>query len=118
MPQELCRQMCNESHMATNLSLDPEQVLALRAALEGEEIVVTTGLVLQELLQGFSGARARKGIIERFAALPLLAPDRTGPDRTGRTTSTPPSCATHAAAQAFRSAPSTPCWRNSAYATT
>ena len=26
------------------------QVLALRAALEGEEIVVTTGLVLQELL--------------------------------------------------------------------
>ena len=52
------------------------QVLALRAALEGEEIVVTTGLVLQELLQGFSGPRARKDIIERFAALPLLAPDR------------------------------------------
>jgi len=36
------------------------QVLALRAALEGEEIVVTTGLVLQELLQGFSGLRAHK----------------------------------------------------------
>jgi len=52
------------------------QVLALRTALEGEEIVVTTGLVLQELLQGFSGPRARKDIIERFAALPLLAPDR------------------------------------------
>ena len=62
--------------MATNLSLDPEQGLALRAALEGEEIVATTGLVLQELLQGFSGARARKDIIERFAALSLLAPDR------------------------------------------
>ena len=52
------------------------QVRALRNALEGEEIVVTTGLVLQELLQGFAGPRARKDIIERFAALPLLGPDR------------------------------------------
>jgi predicted nucleic acid-binding protein len=52
------------------------QVSALRDALEGDEIVVTTGLVLQELLQGFAGPRARKGIIERFAALPLLGPDR------------------------------------------
>ena len=52
------------------------QVRALRVALEGEEIVVTTGLVLQELLQGFAGPRARKDIIERFAALPLLGPDR------------------------------------------
>jgi predicted nucleic acid-binding protein len=52
------------------------QVRALRDALEGEEIVVTTGLVLQELLQGFAGPRGRKDIIERFAALPLLGPDR------------------------------------------
>jgi predicted nucleic acid-binding protein len=52
------------------------QVGALRKALEGDEIVVTTGLVLQELLQGFAGPRARKDIIERFAALPLLGPDR------------------------------------------
>ena len=52
------------------------QVRAFRNALEGEEIVVTTGLVLQELLQGFAGPRARKDIIERFAALPLLGPDR------------------------------------------
>ncbi len=52
------------------------QVRALRGALEGEEIIVTTGLILQELLQGFAGPRARKGIIDRFAALPLLAPDR------------------------------------------
>ena len=52
------------------------QVTALREALEGDELVVTTGLVLQELLQGFAGPRARKDIIERFAALPLLSPDR------------------------------------------
>jgi len=52
------------------------QVSALRQALQGEEIVVTTGLVLQELLQGFTGPRARRDIIERFAALPLVHPDR------------------------------------------
>lgn len=52
------------------------EVELLRGALEGGEMVLTTGLILQELLQGFSGPRARKEIIERFAALPLLPPDR------------------------------------------
>jgi predicted nucleic acid-binding protein len=52
------------------------QIAALRAALEGGETVATTGLVLQELLQGFAGPRARKDIIQRFAALPLVIPDR------------------------------------------
>ena len=52
------------------------EVLALRQALEGDETIVTTGVILQELLQGFSGPRARKDIIERFSALPLLVPDR------------------------------------------
>ena len=52
------------------------EVKALRQALEGGEIVVTTGLILQELLQGFAGPRASKDIVERFTALPLLVPDR------------------------------------------
>jgi len=52
------------------------QTRALVQALEAGQLVVTTGLVLQELLQGFSGPKARAGILERFAALPLLAPDR------------------------------------------
>jgi hypothetical protein len=52
------------------------EVDALRHALEAGETVVTTGLILQELLQGFSGPRGRADIIERFSALPLLAPDR------------------------------------------
>ena len=52
------------------------QVAALRAALEGDDIVVTTGLVLQELLQGFAGPKAQSDIIERFAALPIVSPDR------------------------------------------
>jgi hypothetical protein len=38
--------------------------------------VVTTGLVLQELLQGFNGPRAVAAIVERFQALPLIHPDR------------------------------------------
>jgi predicted nucleic acid-binding protein len=51
-------------------------VEALRAALDGGEPIVTTGLILQELLQGFAGPRAHKEIVQRFAALPLLVPDR------------------------------------------
>ena len=52
------------------------EVIALRQALEGGETVVTAGLVLQELLQGFAGPRARKDIVERFTALPFLNPER------------------------------------------
>ncbi len=57
------------------VSTAPE-VRVLRDALEGGETILVTGLVLQELLQGFSGPKARKDIIDRFAALPLLAPSR------------------------------------------
>ncbi|MBS0376271.1 MAG: PIN domain-containing protein [Proteobacteria bacterium] len=52
------------------------QVEALRASLTGGETVATTGLVLQELLQGLAGPRARKDIVERLTALPLVVPDR------------------------------------------
>ena len=38
--------------------------------------MVTTGLVLQELLQGFYGPKAQEQIVDRFSAIPLLAPDR------------------------------------------
>lgn len=48
----------------------------LRQAIGAGEALFSTGLVLQELLQGFSGPKARDAIIERFAALPLLVPDR------------------------------------------
>jgi predicted nucleic acid-binding protein len=52
------------------------QVLQLKKALLGSEVIVTTGLILQELLQGFLGPKAHTQIVERFAALPLLQPDR------------------------------------------
>ena len=53
-----------------------QAVEVLRTALEGADQVFTTGLVLQELLQGFSGPKARSQLIERFAALAFLQPDR------------------------------------------
>ena len=52
------------------------EVEALRRALEEGQEIASTGLVLQELLQGFSGPRARERIIAHFSAFPLLAPDR------------------------------------------
>ncbi|MCW3492270.1 PIN domain-containing protein [Microbacterium sp. SSM24] len=48
----------------------------LRRALGGKDIVVTTGLILQELLQGFVPDRAGAQIVERFASMPLVEPDR------------------------------------------
>ena len=52
------------------------EVGALIHALESGERVVTTGFVLQELLQGFSGPKAFDQIVERFSALPMLTPNR------------------------------------------
>lgn len=52
------------------------EVSRLRAALEGGESLVTTGLVLQELLQGFAGPKAHEQITQRLAALPFVFPDR------------------------------------------
>jgi len=52
------------------------QVDALIDALETGNRVLCTGLILQELLQGFSGPKAKQQIVERFAAFPLLNPDR------------------------------------------
>ena len=52
------------------------EVQALKDALLGDDFVVTTGLVLQELLQGVTGARSHSPILSRFAALQLIQPDR------------------------------------------
>ena len=48
----------------------------LREALASQEAVYTTGLVLQELLQGFRGPKAHDSIVEHFAALPMIVPGR------------------------------------------
>lgn len=51
------------------------QVRALIGAFSGREAIFTTGLVLQELLQGFAGPKAHIQIVERFSALTLLTPE-------------------------------------------
>ena len=55
---------------------DCKAVSRLKAALKDGENVFTTGLILQELLQGFKGPKARRRIIEDFAPLPLIIPER------------------------------------------
>lgn len=52
----------------------PEVALLARALKMGDT-VLTTGLILQELLQGFEGPRASDQIMRHFAVLPFIAPD-------------------------------------------
>ena len=53
-----------------------DEVRALKRIIEQGVTILTTGLVLQELLQGFSGPKAHAQILDRFSAVPLLVPDR------------------------------------------
>ena len=55
---------------------DCREVSRLKMALLGGEGVFTTGLILQELLQGFNGPKARRRIIETFAVLPMIVPEK------------------------------------------
>jgi predicted nucleic acid-binding protein len=59
-----------------DVEAEEPEVQALKDALSGSDVVITTGLVLQELLQGFVGAKAGERIVERFSALALIQPDR------------------------------------------
>ena len=52
------------------------EVQGLAGAIEAGETIITTGLVLQEVLQGFTGPKAREQILDRFSALPLLTTTR------------------------------------------
>ena len=52
------------------------EVAALRDALLGADQVFTTGLIVQELLQGFAGPKARAQLVERLFALAFLQPGR------------------------------------------
>lgn len=62
--------------MRRSEQVESEHVAHLRSALNGGGAVVTTGFVLQELLQGFNGPRDSAAIIRSFASLPLIRPDR------------------------------------------
>ena len=55
---------------------DLPEVQRLRDALAGGEPVHTTGIVLQELLQGYRAPKAARRIIERFAEIAMITPIR------------------------------------------
>ncbi len=59
-----------------DMPADAPEVVELKRALETGDTIFVTGLVLQELLQGFNKPRAYDQIIEHFGALPLLTPER------------------------------------------
>jgi predicted nucleic acid-binding protein len=48
----------------------------LAAALERGDVLYTTGLVLQELLQGFNGPKAKRRIVNQLATLPFVVPEK------------------------------------------
>ena len=58
----------------TPVSSAPE-VLILGRCLDRGDLIVTTGLVLQELLQGFQGPVQRKKILREFSNLPVIMPE-------------------------------------------
>lgn len=52
------------------------EVVELGRALEAGDEIFVTGLVLQELLQGFNKPKAYDQIIEYFESLPFIVPER------------------------------------------
>jgi len=51
------------------------EVILLDRCLERGDVIVTTGLILQELLQGFHGPTQRRRIIKEFSLLPVIMPE-------------------------------------------
>lgn len=47
----------------------------LERSLSGDDIIITTGPILQELLQGFDGPKSRDPIVRSFSLLPVIAPE-------------------------------------------
>jgi predicted nucleic acid-binding protein len=52
------------------------EVGALKKALGGDDLVVSTGIILQEILQGAVPPKARRAILESFAYVPMKTPSR------------------------------------------
>jgi predicted nucleic acid-binding protein len=56
---------------------DTREAAALVRCLERQDVLFTTGLIIQELLQGFRGPKQRERLIEHLSSLPLIVPDLT-----------------------------------------
>lgn len=60
-----------------DVEVEVPEVKKLKLALADGGQLITTGLVLQELLHGFSGPKAKSDIVHRFAAIAFISPDRS-----------------------------------------
>ena len=54
---------------------DIKETQILARCLGRQDVLFTTGIILQELLQGFRGPKQRERLIEHFSSLPLIVPD-------------------------------------------
>lgn len=54
---------------------DVKEVAILTRCLHRQDTLYATGLIVQELLQGFRGPKQRDRILEYFSSLPLIEPD-------------------------------------------
>ena len=54
---------------------DIRETQILARCLERQDILFSTGIIVQELLQGFRGPKQRERLIEHFSSLPLIVPD-------------------------------------------
>ena len=52
-----------------------KEVQLLARSLERQDVLFSTGIIVQELLQGFNGPKQRERLIEQFSTLPLIVPD-------------------------------------------
>ena len=54
---------------------DIKEIQILARCLERQDSLFSTGIILQELLQGFRGPKQREHLIEHFSNLPVIVPD-------------------------------------------
>ena len=52
-----------------------KEIRILTRCFERQDVLFSTGIIVQELLQGFQGPKQRERLIERFSGLSLIVPD-------------------------------------------
>jgi len=54
---------------------NPDAVTTLTRCIHRGDLLFTTGIMVQELLQGFRGPKQREHLVERFSNFPVIVPD-------------------------------------------
>ena len=52
-----------------------DAVFTLRECIDRGDLLFTTGIIVQELLQGFRGPKQRERLIERLSSFPVIIPN-------------------------------------------